>query len=274
MRLGYAIAVVVLAAASLMSVSCQIITEAVPSSAGPVDTPTPPPKTPTPKKTKTSATPEATATATTPPAPTATDEPNPLPTQSPEVTCPATAPGVLTVNGGNRCAPYVKVTKGNCGIDSTWWYDCRDFYFVGAVYQYIGGGDPWVYVGQDKPNVPCYVQGKNYAVGALARICATGGATSCDMDHMQNPAVIACCRNHVWVGDDRRVVVSATDASGTQLQVIRGVNGNPAFSEIVIAHPGQQLTVTYCLPPPPLVDGRCGTVFPYGSGCGTKIFTP
>jgi hypothetical protein len=270
MRLGYAVGFAVVVAACLMSASCQIITEAVPGSAGPVDTPTPPPKTPTPKK----KTPTPDATATTAPTATPTDTPAPVPTQSPETSCPATAPGVLTVNGGNHCAPYVHVNKGNCGIDSTWWYDCSDFYFVGAVYQYIGGGDPWLYVGQDKPTVACYVQGKNYKVGDLARICATGGATTCDLDHMQNPAMIACCHNHVWVGDDRRVVVSAKDASGTQLAVNRGVNDNPAFSEIVIAHPGQQLTVTYCLPPPPLVDGQCGTVFPYGSGCSTKVFTP
>jgi hypothetical protein len=267
MRLGYAVAAVI-ALASLASVSCQIITEAVPSSAGPVDTPTPPPKTPTPKKT-------AEPTATTAPAATPTDAPNPVPTQSPVEDCPSTAPAVRMINGGNRCAPYVKVTKGNCGVDSTWWYDCSNYYFVGAVYQHIGGGNPWVYVGQDMPTVPCHIQGKQYPIGAMTRICSTGGATVCDPDHMQNPAMIACCQNHVWRGDERRVVVSAKDASGTQLQVKRGVNENPAFSEIVIAHPGQQLTVTYCLPPPPLVDQDCGTVFPsYGPSCSTKVFTP
>jgi hypothetical protein len=260
----------VFAAACLTSASCQIITEAVPIAAGPVDTPTPPPKTPAPKK-ETPA-PAATATSTATAAP--TDAPNPVPTQSPQVDCPSTAPALLVVNGGNHCAPYVRVSSGNCGVDSTWWFDCSDFYFVGAVYQYIGGGNPWSYVGNDKPNVPCYVQDKNYAVGDMARICSTGGATSCDMDHMQNPAMIACCRNHVWVGDDRRVVVTATDASGTSLQVNRGVDDNPSFSEIVIAHPGQAITVTYCEPPPPLVDGQCGTTIPSYGGCSTKVFTP
>jgi hypothetical protein len=271
MRLGH-VAALTIALASLTSMSCKIITEALPSTAGPVDTPTPAPKTPTPKKPKTPTAETPTATST--PAPTATSTPNPIPTQSPEQSCPATAPAVRLINGGNHCAPYVKVTKGNCGVDSTWWFDCSDFYFVGAVYQYIGGGNPWVYVSQEMPTVPCYVQGKSYAVGALARICSTGGATTCDPDHMQNPAMIACCQNHVWAGDPRRVVVSASDSSGTQLQVHRGVNDNPAFSELVIAHPGQALTVTYCAPPPPLVDAECGTVFPSAGGCSTKVFTP
>src|SRR4051794_30901366 len=95
MRLRYLAAI---AFASLTSMSCQIITEQLPSTAGPVDTPTPPPKTPTPKNPKPPPPPEATATATKTPAPTATSTPNPVPTQSPEESCPAKAPAVRLIN--------------------------------------------------------------------------------------------------------------------------------------------------------------------------------
>jgi hypothetical protein len=257
---------------SLISVSCQIVTEAQPTTGEPVDTPTPPPKTPTPKN-KPSATATATVQAT--PAATPTPTPNVVATQSPVQTCPDSAPALDRVNGSATCAPFVKVAPGNCGVDSTWWFDCSDYYFMNAVYQYIGGGNPWVFVGADRPDVKCYVPDRTYAIGELARICSTGGARTCDPDHMQNPAMIACCQNHVWRLDERRVVVTASDASGTPLQVNRAVMGNPSFSEIVVEHPGEVLTVTYCLPPPPLVDADCGTVFPSsGPGCSTKTFIP
>jgi hypothetical protein len=269
MRLTHLAAVVLIC---LAAASCKMITEAMPGSPEDGLTPTPT------SKPKATATPTgaAKATATSTPEPTATAAPTATvgPTQSPEVTCPDSSPGVAFVNGSNTCKSYVPATHGNCGVDSTWWFDCSDYYFLGATYQYIGGGNPWMYVGQNT-NAPCFSPSKNYQIGAQVSICSTGGATSCDNDHMVNPGMIACCRNHNWTGDDRRVVVSAVDASGTALSVLGNVGGNPSFAEIVIVHPGQALTVNYCLPPPPLIDGQCGSAFPYeGTGCTTKVFTP
>lgn len=284
--------------AALVWSSCRIITEAIPTSSSPADTPTPstPKQTPTPKKSPTAAsrpdltnTPVSTPVPTTAPttaptvaptatattAPAATPTPTLFATPSPERSCPATAPTADFVNGSNGCAGYVPVTQGNCGVDSTWWYDCSGSYFVGAIYQYIGGGNPWVLVGTDMPTVRCFSESKTYAVGDLVRICTLGGARSCDADHEVNPGMIACCQNHYWEGDPRRVVVTAADSLGTPLEVRRNAGGNPSFAEIVIAHPHTPITVTYCLPPPPLHDGECGTTIPsVGAGCTTKVFTP
>jgi hypothetical protein len=270
MRLMHVAALVL---AGLMAPSCRMITEAMPDSAGGL-TPTPNPKPTATPNTGATPTQRPRATPTSTPEPTATPTPVVSATQSPETSCPASAPPVKLVNGSNQCKLYVPTAGGNCGVDSTWWHECSDFYFEGAVYQYIGGGNPWLFVGHDT-GAPCFVATHNYQVGDLVAICSKGGATSCDPDHEVNPGMIACCRNHYWAGDNRRVVVTAIDASGTPLTVKRNAGGNPSFSEIVIAHPGEQLTVTYCLPPPPLADAECGTVFPYqDDGCTIKVFTP